>query len=351
MPPQGARRPDAKVSEAFAAYLEDSIDQAAAKTPNPGRTESLHRLNRTEYANAIRDLLSLDVNVETLIPADDHSYGFDNIAGVLKMSPTRLNQYVSAAREISRMAVGASAITPTAETFRLRSDLSQYHQDADLPLGTRGGMAIRFNFPRDGEYTFRIELLDFMVQHGSFDEVKEPHELELSIDGERLKVWLLQAQGCSYKGCTDQDAEYGRWTTRLPVKAGPHVVAATFVKITSAFSESWQQPFTRPHGELDYLMFQPHIGAVTITGPFASTGPGDTPSRRRIFTCQPVAAAEEEPCAREVLGSLARRAYRRPVRRSRCCRQASPGCGSARRRPPAMRQPGLAAAFAQAANG
>jgi mono/diheme cytochrome c family protein len=165
MPPVGMPRPDDATRSQFAAYLENAIDRAAAARPNPGRTETLHRLNRTEYQNAIRDLLALELDVSELVPADDQSYGFDNIAGVLKMSPTLLDRYVRAAREVSSLAVGASKRTPMAETFRLRSDLGQYQRMEGMPFGTRGGMAIPYVFPRDGEYTIKAELIDFMVQH------------------------------------------------------------------------------------------------------------------------------------------------------------------------------------------
>ena len=179
MPPAGRPRPDAAAADSFASWLETEIDQVAAVTPNPGRTESLHRLNRTEYQNAIRDLLALDIDAATLVPADDQSYGFDNIAGVLKVSPTLLERYMSAAREISRLAVGASTMTTAGETFRIVSDLSQYQHRDGLPFGTRGGTSVRYNFPRNGEYDIKLELLDLF----SGAPIREPHQLEVSVDG------------------------------------------------------------------------------------------------------------------------------------------------------------------------
>ncbi len=334
MPPPGLPRPGKSTNNSLASFLEREIDSAAAAHPNPGRTEAVHRLNRTEYQNAVRDMLSLDIDAAALLPADDQSYGFDNIAGVLKMSPTLLERYMGAAREISRLVVGASHLPPSEETFRLRSDLSQYEQLDGLPFGTRGGTAIRFNFPQDGEYIIKAELLDLFT--GA--QVKEPHQLEIAVDGERVKVFTLAPRGrggmarppaqdaakpgeppkppqlspeeLQALGFGGKPAEF---QVRVPVKAGPRVVTATFIKKTSALAESIRQPFDRPHGEGDYLMYEPHLGTVTITGPFDPKGVHDTPSRRRVFACTPSAPAEETPCAKQILATLARRAYRRPV--------------------------------------
>ena len=309
MPPPGRPRPDTAAAEGFASWLETEIDRAAAAHPDPGRTEPLHRLNRTEYQNAIRDLLALDIDAASLVPADDQSYGFDNIAGVLKVSPTLLERYMSAAREISRLAVGASTMAPTGETVRIVSDLSQYRHRDGLPFGTRGGVSVPYNFPRDGEYDIRLELLDLFA--GA--PIREPHQLELSVDGEQITIFNLtprdpeQDQGAAYNSGPDA------LEVRVPIKAGPRVVTATFIKKTDALAESVREPFARPHGEGDYLLYQPHLGTVTITGPFNATGVDDTPARRRIFVCQPSNPAAEAPCARQILSTLARRAYRRPV--------------------------------------
>ena len=309
MPPAGRPRPVAAAADSFAAWLETEIDRVAAATPSPGRTESLHRLNRTEYQNAIRDLLALDIDASKLIPADDQSYGFDNIAGVLKVSPTLLERYMSAAREISRLAVGVSTMAPAGETFRIVSDLSQYQHRDGLPFGTRGGASVPYNFPRDGEYDIEVELLDLFA--GA--PIREPHQLEVSVDGERIAIFNLTPRDPD----ADQGAAYNRGPdelqVRVPVKAGPRVVTATFIKKTDALAESVRQPFARPHGEGDFLLYQPHLGTVTITGPFNATGADDTPARRRIFVCRPSNPAEEAPCARRILSAVARRAYRRPV--------------------------------------
>ncbi len=336
MPPAGAPRPDDAAYNALASYLENKIDEAAAAHPNPGYTEPVHRLNRTEYQNAIRDILILDVDGSALLPADDQSYGFDNIAGVLKMSPTLLERYLGAAREISRLAIGTSKQAPVEETVRLRSDLSQYDQIEGLPFGTRGGTAVKYTFPQDGEYVIKAELLDLFA--GA--QVREAHQLEVAIDGERVKVFTLaprrpmarpapqdktqtQAQGKAPEPPQLSPEElqalgFGgkppEFEVRVPVKAGPRLVTVTFVKKTSALAESIRQPFSRPHGEGDYLLYEPHLGAVTIAGPFNAQGAHDTPSRERVFSCHPSDPSQETPCARQILTSLARRAYRRPVR-------------------------------------
>ncbi len=308
MPPVGRPRPDQAALDGLATALEEDIDRAAAARPDPGRTEPLHRLNRTEYQNAVRDLLALDIDAAALVPADDQSYGFDNIAGVLKVSPTLLERYMSAAREVSRLAVGASTLAPSGETFRIVSDLSQYQHADGLPFGTRGGMSVTYTFPRDGEYDIKLQMLDLFA--GA--PIRETHELEVSIDGERVTVFRLapideeKDQGAVYN--TPDELE-----VRVAVDAGPRIVAATFIKKTDALAESVRQPFDRPHGEGDYLLYQPHLGTMTITGPFNPTGAGDTPARRRIFVCRPAQPSEEPACARRVLSTLARRAYRRPV--------------------------------------
>ena len=309
MPPAGRPRPEAAASDGFAAWLETGIDRVAAARPNPGRTEPLHRLNRTEYQNAVRDLLAFEVDAAALVPADDQSYGFDNIAGVLKVSPTLLERYMNAARTISRLAVGASEMAPAGETFRIISDLSQYQHRDGLPFGTRGGMSVEYNFPRDAEYELELELLDLFA--GA--PIREPHQLELSLDGERVAIFHLTPPDPD----RDQGAAYNRGPdslqARVQVGAGPRVVTAAFIKKTSALAESVRQPFDRPHGEGDYLLYQPHLGTLTISGPFNAISAGDTPSRSRIFVCRPADAAAETPCAREIIASLARRAYRRPV--------------------------------------
>ena len=312
MPPAGRPRPDEAAYDAVASWLETEIDDAAATQPNPGRTEVFHRLNRTEYQNAVRDLLALDVDVASLLPGDDQSYGFDNIAGVLKVSPTLLERYMLAAREISRLAVGAPDTPPTAETFRIRSDLSQYDHIDGLPFGTRGGASIAYTFPLDAEYVLTIKLLDLFDATAA---LKDPHELELSIDGERVQLFSVGGDAGGGRTVAYRFNEDVGYEARVPLKAGPAVVTAAFVKRTSALSETVREPFARPHGEGDFLLHVPYVGTLTISGPFNATGVEDTPSRRRIFVCDPSAAidGDEEDCARHIVSTLARRAYRRPV--------------------------------------
>jgi mono/diheme cytochrome c family protein len=302
MPPPGRPRPDKEHNDALASWLEHSIDRDAALRPNPGRTETIHRLNRAEYRNAVRDLLALDTDVESLLPADDMSYGFDNIAGALRITPSLLDRYMVAARKISRVAVGNPAFPPTAETFRLKADLSQDERFDSLPLGTRGGTSIAYQFPLDADYRIKVEPLG-----GGAD----PHDLEVSIDGARVKVFKVRprsgmAQGQGY------DSEGDAYEVRVPVKAGPHVVAATFVKTSSALIESVREPFLAPHAE-GAPRTKPAVASVTITGPYDAQGAGNTPSRQRIFVCRPAMSAAESDCAKRILATLARRAYRRPV--------------------------------------
>ncbi len=302
MPPPGRPRPDKEHNDALASWLETTIDRDAAKHPNPGRTETIHRLNRAEYRNAVRDVLALDIDVASLLPADDMSYGFDNIAGVLKITPSLLDRYMVAARQISRVAIGNPALPPTAETFRLKADLSQDARFDDLPIGTRGGTSIHYQFPLDADYRIQIEPLG-----GGAD----PHDLELSIDGARVKLFRLQPRSGLGPG-QGYDSEGDPCEVRVPVKAGPHVLGVTFVKKSAALVESVREPFLAPHAE-GVPRTQPAVSSVTITGPFDVQGAGSTPSRQRIFVCHPANETAEPDCAKQILMTLARRAYRRPV--------------------------------------
>ena len=317
MPPPGVPRPGQTAADALATYLEASIDRAAAVKPNPGRA-TLHRLNRNEYANAVRDLLGLDIDPAPLLPADDESYGFDNIADVLKTSPSLLERYMSASWNISRFAVGDPAIIADTATYRAKPDLSQNGHMDGLPLGTRGGMMVRHNFPLDGEYIIRVRL--WRATADVIKGLEEPHKIEISIDGVRAKL-------VTFGGPADRDLSYensgksvdeidSRLSVRVPVKAGPRTVVATFLTDSEAQDDSILEPFQRTN--LDALDFRglPVVDRISINGPFKATGPGNTPSRRLIFACRPAKAAEEVPCARRILSTLAKRAYRRPARES-----------------------------------
>ena len=317
MPPAGRPRPEPAVYSSLAGWLETEIDREAVARPDPGRTESLHRLNRTEYANVIRDLLDLEgLNFATLLPSDDRSYGFDNVAGALGMTPTHLERYLDAARQISRIAVGDTSLPPGGETFILPPDLSQDDRFEQLPFGTRGGTLVRSYFPADGDYIIR-----FQAFTGVGLSEEEPNFIELSVDGERV-FFEEMAQTPIRKTISGADIQSNTdWEIRVPINAGLRDVAVTFVKTTSGQLEDLLQPFLRPPGISSFRLTRmggysgPYIGQLSFTGPFDVTGPGDTPSRRRIFTCRPSGPSDPgaEQCARSILSSLARRAYRRPV--------------------------------------
>ena len=311
MPPQPRPRPEPAAYDAFRAWLETELDQAAAARPQPGRTEALHRLSRNEYRNVVRDLLGLDVDVSDLLPADDTSYGFDNIAGVLGVSPTLMERYLAAARKISRLAVGLPAPSPVAETFRIASDQGQDDRVAGLPFGTRGGLVVDFNFPEDAEYVISV------VPDGPL--YIEPHELELTLDGERLEVFTV-GRTLEPGQRRSQYAEADAREVRVRVGAGPHRVGAAFLRKTAAEQERTRKLYKRPftgEGSGGDSRYQPYLERLTIAGPFESRGGRplvDTPSRARIFTCEPGDdAASAAACASGILSNLARRAFRRPV--------------------------------------
>ncbi len=225
MPPQGLPRPDNVTLDGFVAWLESSIDREATGKPNPGRA-SLHRLNRTEYQNAIRDLLDLDIDASALLPADDESYGFDNIADVLKVSPSLLEQYLVASHKISSLAVGDPGTMPISHFHRIPPDRAQDEHIEGLPLGTRGGSLIRHTFPLDATYQFSVKLTRNIV--GYITGLEFPHELEISVDGER--VFLAPVGGDADNKMSDENMSAAgdkideRLKTRIPVKAGPRIV-------------------------------------------------------------------------------------------------------------------------------
>jgi Protein of unknown function (DUF1592)/Protein of unknown function (DUF1588)/Protein of unknown function (DUF1587)/Protein of unknown function (DUF1595)/Protein of unknown function (DUF1585) len=312
MPPQGMPRPEEATLEAFAVSLEQTLDRAAQGTIKPGY-KPVHRLNRTEYGNAVRDLLDLQVDVTDLLPADDESHGFDNIAGVLRVSPSLLEQYLSAARRISSLAVGSDTDVVRL-AYRISPDDSQEDHVEGLPLGTRGGLLFRHNFPQDAEYEFATFLLRNIV--GYMKGLEYEHLFEVSIDGER--VFAVPVGGETDNKASDTNMSEAankiddRLKTRVKVKAGPHMVGVTFAKRNASESDEPLQPHERDH-DLQNMNGIPIIDHVNLTGPFNPTGPGDTPSRRRIFSCKPAQASAEVACARRVLTHLATRAYRRPV--------------------------------------
>ncbi len=313
MPPAGMPRPDKDTLQGLASWLETSLDRAAAGSVNPGRT-ALHRLNRTEYANAVRDLLALDIDVNELLPGDDESNGFDNIADVLKVSPLLLEQYLAASRKVASLAVGDTNTPPVAQTYRIPPDLAQEGHIDGLPLGTRGGALIHHNFPLDGEYDFSITLLRNIV--GYMTGLEFAHRIDITIDGAR--VFSTRVGGPDDNLMMDTNLGVAgetidaRLKARIPVKAGPHAVGVTFAQKNLAESDEPLEPFTRDL-DLQNMNGLPLIDRVAIAGPFAVKGPGDTPSRRKIFVCRPAAGKDDVACAKQILSTLARRAYRRPV--------------------------------------
>ena len=310
MPPPDVRRPALAEYEGLRDWLEAEIDRHAAARPNPG-TVVLHRLNRTEYANAIRDLLDLQVDVTTLLPPDDSANGFDNIAGSLTISPTLLESYTTAAARVARMAVGYWK-TPAEATYLVSGDASQNHPLEGMPFGTRGGIVARHDFPADGEYTFSIQNYGI----GSF----VPNEqLALIIDGERAHVWPYRGVGMSVGMTAEGD---GTLEVAVPVRAGSRVVGATFLATNHRPSLDMIRHYDRQsleNNSIPQIQNYPAIGFIRIQGPFEAQRPEDSASRRKIFTCRPGerrgapsgAPATEAACARQILTTLARRAYRR----------------------------------------
>ena len=317
MPPAGAPRPDASASESLTTWIEGALDRAATAHPNPGRRPAVHRLNRTEYRNAIRDLLDLEIDVASLLPGDDSSYGFDNIGDILSISPTLLEAYLESARRISQEALGSPSMPRDTSTYRVSPDLTQDYRLDGLPFGTRGGIVVEHHFPLDGEYLVKAQLLRSFI--GGIMGLAEVHQLEFSLDGHRGQVFSVggkkpaggdepaQAERSSARPA-DADLE-----VRFTVKAGTHRVGVAFLERPNVQGEDLRPPYLRSYAVLsDFATGQPHVASVAITGPFNGT-PGDTASRRRIFVCRPEQPSRERACARQILAKLARGAYRRPV--------------------------------------
>jgi hypothetical protein len=331
MPPAGAARPGRNALDGFATAVEGALDQAAAANPNPGRTP-LHRMNRAEYANAIRDLLAVEVDPTTLLPADDSSNGFDNIADVLGVSPALLERYVSAAAKISRLAVGDPETAPLDVTYTVKGDLTQTGNIDGLPLGTRGGTLIHHNFPLDGEYLIKLSLAKLSFGQ-VFGEGAEGQELEVALNGERVKVFKLDEVAMFFMRdspgtpapkppLTDPLEERVKMTPdihlefHLKVKAGAQTIGVAFLdKGYSAIEDLVHRPMASTKDSNIGMQYGystvPHLARVDITGPYNATGSGDTPSRRRIFVCRPNMPSDEIPCARQILSTLMRRAFRR----------------------------------------
>jgi mono/diheme cytochrome c family protein len=318
MPPPGARRPDPANVDALIAWLETSLDEAAAAHPNPGRV-ALHRLNRAEYANAIEDLFGLRIDAAALLPKDDEADGFDNVASVLTVSPAFLDQYISAARVVSNRAVGNPATRATSATYRPARGSDQAVRIEGLPLGTRGGLLVEHLFPTDGDYKLNVSGLAIA---GYVRGMEYQHTLVVTIDGVRSFQGRIGGEE-DLKAIDQQQASAvaainARFQNiPISVKAGPHKVGVTFVARTYAESDEVLHSFRPGVGE-DRI---PKVASLEIVGPFSPTGISDTPSRQRIFVCRPSTSSglrpdnskDELACATKILQTIARRAFRRPV--------------------------------------
>ena len=318
MPPPGRPRPDPTTYREFLASLEESLDRAAAESPNPGRKDTFHRLNRTEYRNVIRDLLAVDINVEDLLPVDNPSYGFDNIAGTLTLNESLLEQYLAAAQTVGTMALGTDDALVFKE-FRAPYYFSQEDRLDGAPLGTRGGLRAAYTFPQDGEYVIEVKLMCGSIISGAsscsgIGQFPDTHEMEITVDGERVDLVELRPAG------TPGAEEKETYQFQVPVSAGPHHVAAWFIAQPpidefDGVRKKFDKPMHRSNAvSQDWMaIFQPYVASITLGGPYNVTGPGDTPSRRRLLVCTPSSASEEGPCAREILATVAKRAFRRPM--------------------------------------
>lgn len=309
MPPAGMPRPEGADLEAFIADIEASIDADAAENPHPGRPV-LHRLNRTEYKNVIRDLLALDVNVQSLLPPDDMSQGYDNMSDVLTVSPTLLDGYIRAAGKLSRLAVGDPGAAPAVETYVVPQAISQLRHVEGAPFGTRGGLVVRHHFPADAEYVIAVAFY-----HRSLGEIfgdnkpAEGEQVEIALNGERIAIFDIHRKM--------RETESLR-TQPIRIKAGPQTISAAFVQRLEGPVQDFVMPFERALADLSTgnvagLTGLPHLKTLGIDGPYNATGVSDTESRGKIFTCHPANAREEAPCAREIFSNVARRAFRRPV--------------------------------------
>ena len=330
MPPQGMPQPDKTTADATLSYLEAALDRAALLDPNPGRV-GVHRLNRIEYTNAVRDLLAVEVDAKTLLLPDETDEGFDNVAASLTISPAHFERYMSAARKISRLAVGDPTLG-VVPSFKIHAVPRLLNQDSrvseNLPFGARGGTVIRYNFPLDGEYLIKVRLrrqiYDYIVGLG------DRQTMDIRVDGKRVARFTVGGVGdekgtpapLTWVGDINGDDEWEEYMhtaddpleVRVPVLAGTRDVSVSFVDAPRQ-SERMPQPIPRGFSVISDHYYDGHaaVDSVAIGGPYSPTGPGDTPSRSAVFVCRPSSAADEGPCAREILSGLARRAYRRPV--------------------------------------
>jgi hypothetical protein len=325
MPPAGRSRPSETAYESLTSWLESALDRAATATPRPGRVP-VHRLNRTEYTNAVRDLLALEIDGRSLLADESDQYGFDNLASVLTVSPSLLESYMTAASIVSRLAIGDPTTNPIVDTFKIPTARVQDDRTSEsLPFGSRGGTVVRYHFPLDGEYTIKVvlkrQLYLYLIGMG------EPHQLDVRLDGALIKRFTVGGQGKgmtapeSFAGNTQGDPEWEVYMhtadagleVRVPVKAGTREVGVSFVTRRwepEGVLQPPQRGFARTTNELYFG--NPAVETIAIGGPYQASSTGDTPSRRRVFVCRPSDRPSEGPCARKILATLARRAYRRP---------------------------------------
>jgi hypothetical protein len=311
MPPVGIARPPQAALDGFVAHLESTIDQAAHTSPALRRA-TLHRLNRAEYGNAVRDLLGVELDTTSLLPPDDEAYGFDNNASVLNVSTSLMERYLAAAWRVSSIAVASTKTTPALETFRVRGDLSQHDYVDGLPVGTRGGIAITYYFPADGEYVISPRLYRETVN--IIRGLELPHQLEVAIDGERVRL-------AEFGGPKDEQANYlqptlagdqmeKRFQVRMPITSGRHTITVAFIKRSSATTLELLEPFDRERIDPITPVGIPELDKVTLEGPFNTTPSTSSPSRKKLFICQPTSARDETACAASILTAASRRAYR-----------------------------------------
>ena len=317
MPPQPRPRPDRATYDHLVTYLETRLDRAAAADPDPGRTATFRRLTRTEYQNAIRDLLALEIDVTALLPRDDVAFGFDNV-NTGGLSPTLMERYLAAARSVSELAVGSQVPAAGSRVVIVPADRTQEDHVDGLPFGTRGGTAVNHMFSFDGDYEIQVRLQ--RNRNENIEGLTEPHEVELTLDGERLQLFTMEpnrgnmvilANAAYY---TDEGID-NHLNVRLSVTAGPHVVGASFIKKNSALLETTRQPY-RAHFNMDRHPRQQPARTVRVDRrSIRSNRSGETPSRDRIFSCRPTTESAEDAVsgATSIIAALARRAYRRPV--------------------------------------
>ncbi len=320
MPPQGSPRPETAELTRFRSSLITSLDSAAARKNSPGRYV-LHRLNRTEYANAVRDVLGVTVDVKELLPSDGGDFGFDNIASALKITPMLLEGYLTAALRISELAVGDTDTDPGTATYSVSTVVTQRQHVEGLPLGTRGGTVVQHVFPADGEYVFYGRLLDTVAEgYVGVEGHETPFQFVVTLDGEQIfsaPIGGKEDHESSTKNIVISREEVDKRlvSPRIKVTAGPHEVGFTFIDRPTQEQNMWQ-PVLRDSLEAHNPSGIPRLRTGNIEGPYNVTGISETPARKRLFTCEPVSAAKEASCAAEILSGVARRAYRRPVTES-----------------------------------